>query len=141
MSSFIAAGACLNDSAHGQWAALHAQTPRGQTIALEIGPAAFAASGNTLTAMLSGLWCWWFAVCGGNLKEEVLLSLLLSALAVGHVDKALHADANFRDDLAAASAKEPPANMSAVGDIATWRLPQVNELHCAWLPNDLFQIA
>ena len=44
------------------------------------------------------------------------------------LDTALHIDEYFRRDLAAASAKDPPATMSAVGDLAGWLLQQVGEL-------------
>ena len=47
LSSFFAAGACLNHSTHEQWALLNVQTPLGQTIALEIGIAMFEANGKT----------------------------------------------------------------------------------------------
>ena len=47
------------------------------------------------------------------------------------LEKVLRSDASFRADLAAASAKDPPANMSAVGDLASWLLTQVSELRRA----------
>ena len=47
------------------------------------------------------------------------------------MDNILLIDEAFRKDLAAASAKEPPANLSAVGDLAGWLLQHVAELRRA----------
>ena len=47
------------------------------------------------------------------------------------LDTALRADEHFRRDLAVASTKDPPATISAIGDLAGWLLQQVGELRRA----------
>ena len=55
----------------------------------------------------------------------------MGSAAVGALDQALQKDPGFRSDLAAASSKEPPVNMSGYGDLAGWLMTQVSELRRA----------
>ena len=54
-----------------------------------------------------------------NLKEKLIPSSLMSESAIQGLDKVLRSEMSFRADLAAVSAKDPPANTSAVGDLAS----------------------
>ena len=54
-----------------------------------------------------------------TLKENLIPSLLMPESAVQDLDKVLRSETSFRADLAAVSAKDPPANTSAVGDLAS----------------------
>ena len=62
---------------------------------------------------------------------SLIPSLLMGSAAVGALDQALQNDPGFRSDLAAASSKEPPVNMSGYGDLAGWLMTQVSELRRA----------
>ena len=64
-------------------------------------------------------------------KDKLIPSLLMGSAAVGALDQALQNDSGFRSDLAAASSKEPPVNMSGLGDLAGWLMTQVSELRRA----------
>ena len=55
----------------------------------------------------------------------------MGSAAVGALDQALQTDPGFRSDLAVASSKEPPVNMSGYGDLAGWLMTQVSELRRA----------
>ena len=59
------------------------------------------------------------------------LKHFMGSAAVGALDQALQNDPGFRSDLAAASSKEPPVNMSGYGDLAGWLMTQVSELRRA----------
>ena len=61
--------------------------------------------------MACGLWV--------NLREKVILSLTMSESAIEGLEKVLRSDMSFSADLAAVSVKDPPANTSAVGDLAS----------------------
>ena len=50
MSSHFPIGASLNSRFVDEWAKLNVQTPRGQTLALEIGSAYFAKTGKKIDA-------------------------------------------------------------------------------------------
>ena len=125
MSSFFALESPLNTSMHDLWQPLNVQTATGQTIALDIGYASFEANGKkfdgedewSVVLVACGLWV--------NLREKVIPSLMMSESAIKGLDQVLRSDMSFRADLAAVSAKDPPANMSAVGDFASWLLTQV----------------
>ena len=71
-----------------------------------------------------------------NLREKVVPSLLLSESVIIGLDKELRSYMSFRADLAAVSAKDPPANVSGVGDLASWLLTQVSQLCRAKDAND-----
>ena len=58
-------------------------------------------------------------------------SLLLGSAAVARLDQALQSDHGFRSDLAAASSKGPPVNMSGHADLAGWLMSQVSDLRRA----------
>ena len=58
-------------------------------------------------------------------------SLLLGSAIVDRLDQALRSDHGFRSDLAAASSKEPPVNMSGHADLAGWLMSQVSDLRRA----------
>ena len=107
------------------------KTPLDQSIALEVGFVGFEASDNTFGC--DDEWSVVLVACGlwVILKEKVIPSLLMSESAIDDLEKVLRSDASFRADLAAVSAKDPPANMSAVGDLASWLLTQVSELRRA----------
>ena len=66
-----------------------------------------------------------------QVKDKLIPSLLMGSAAVGALDQALQNDPGFRSDLAAASSKEPPVNMSGYGDLAGWLMTQVSELRRA----------
>ena len=70
------------------------------------------------------------------MREKVVPSLLLSESVIIGLDKELRSDMSFRADLAAVSAKDPPANVSGVGDLASWLLTQVSQLCRAKDAND-----
>ena len=87
---------------HEQWALLNVQTA--------------LANWNTfdewsVVLVACGLWV--------TLKENLIPSLLMPESAVQGLDKVLRSEMSFRADLAAVSAKDPPANTSAVGDLAS----------------------
>ena len=131
MSSFFSIGANLNSSTHEQWAQLNVQSALGQTMALEIGNAIFEAS-NTKLDCEDG-WSVILVACGlwVQVKDKLIPSLLMGSAAVGALDQALQNDSGFRSDLAAASTKEPPVNMSGLSDLAGWLMTQVSELRRA----------
>ena len=136
LSPYFAVGSSLNNSMHEQWALWNVQTPLGQTIALEIGYAGFETNGKkfdcedewSVVLVACGLWV--------NLREKLIPSLLMSESAIEGLDKVLRSSMSFRADLAAVSARDPPANMSAVGDLASWLLTQVSELRRAKQEDD-----
>ena len=66
-----------------------------------------------------------------QVKGKLIPGLLMGSAAVGALDQALQNDPGFRSDLAAASSKEPPVNMSGYGDLAGWLMTQVSELRRA----------
>ena len=131
MSAFFPIGSNLNNSTHEQWAKLNVQSARGQTLALEVGNALFEASKKkmdyeddwSIVLVACGLWV--------QVKEKLLPSLLLSAAALGALDKALQNDPGFRSDLAAVSSREPPLNLSSTSDLAGWLMTHVSELRHA----------
>ena len=131
MSSFFPVGASLNSSTHEQWAQLNVQSAFGQTMALEIGNAIFEAS-NTKLDCEDG-WSVILVACGlwVQVKDKLIPSLLMGSAAVGALDQALQNDSGFRSDLAAASTKEPPVNMSGLSDLAGWLMTQVCALRRA----------
>ena len=97
-----AVGSSSNNSMHEQWALLNVQTA--------------LANWNTfdewsVVLVACGLWV--------TLKENLIPSLLMPESAVQGLDKVLRSEMSFRADLAAVSAKDPPANTSAVGDLAS----------------------
>ena len=121
----------MNNRTHEQWALLNVHTPLGQTIALEIGIAMFEANGKKLDC--DGEWSVVLVACGlwVDLKEKAIPSLRLSDSAAGDLGQVLRPGSSFRAGLAGASAKGPPANVSAVGDLASWLMTQVSELRRA----------
>ena len=131
MSSFFSIGANLNSSTHEQWAKLNVQSALGQTLALEIGNALFEASNKKLDC--DDGWSVILVACGlwVQVKDELIPSLLMGSAAVGALDQALQNDSGFRSDLAAASTKEPPVNMSGLSDLAGWLMTQVSALRRA----------
>ena len=131
MSSFFSIGANLNSSTHEQWAKLNVQSALGQTLALEIGNAIFEASNKKLDC--EDGWSVILVACGlwVQVKDELIPSLLMGSAAVGALDQALQNDSGFRSDLAAASTKEPPVNMSGLSDLAGWLMTQVPALRRA----------
>ena len=120
MSSFFPIGSNLNSSTHEEWAKLSVQTALGQTLALEIGNAIFEASNKKLDC--EDEWSVMLVSCGlwVQVKDKLIPSLLMGSAAVGALDQAVLRDPGFRPDLAAASSKEPPVNMSG-----HWRLGRV----------------
>ena len=74
---------------------------------------------------------WCRVVLWVQVKDKLIPSLLMGSAAVGALDQALQTDPGFRPDLAAASSKEPPVNMSGYGDLAGWLMTQVSELRRA----------
>ena len=131
MSSFFPIGSNLNSSTHEEWAKLNVQTALGQTLALETGNAIFEASNKKLDC--EDEWSVILVSCGlwVQVKDKLIPSLLMGSAAVGALDQALQKDPGFRSDLAAASSKEPPVNMSGYGDLAGWLMTQVSELRRA----------
>ena len=131
MSSFFPIGANLNSSTHEQWAQLNVQSALGQTMALEIGNAIFEASNKKLDC--EDGWSVILVACGlwVQVKDKLIPSLLMGSAAVGALDQALQNDSGFRSDLAAASTKEPPVNMSGLSDLAGWLMTQVSALRRA----------
>ena len=131
MSSFFPIGSNLISSTHEEWAKLNVQTALGQTLALEIGNAIFEASNKKLDC--EDEWSVILVSCGlwVQVKDKLIPSLLMGSAAVGALDQALRNDSAFRSDLAAASSKEPPVNMSGYGDLAGWLMTQVSELRRA----------
>ena len=131
MSSFFPIGSNLNSSTHEEWAKLNVQTALGQTLALEIGNAIFEASNKKLDC--EDEWSVILVSCGlwVQVRDKLIPSLLMGSAAVGALDQALQNDPGFRSDLAAASSKEPPVNMSGQGDLAGWLMTQVSELRRA----------
>ena len=131
MSPFFPIGAKLNSSTHEHWANLNVQSALGQTLALEIGNAIFEASNKKLDC--EDEWSVILVSCGlwVQVKDKLIPSLLMGSAAVGALDQALQNDPGFRSDLAAASSKEPPVNMSGHGDLAGWLMTQVSELRRA----------
>lgn len=125
LASNFPIGAPLNTSMVVEWSTLNVQTAVGQTLALEIGGEIFGKTGRRLD---SDEWTTLLVACGfwTTAKETLLPSLMMGPAAVGALDALLRTDENFRKDLAAASAKDPP--VSAVGDLAGWLLQQVSEL-------------
>ena len=63
-----------------------------------------------------------------NIKESILPKLMLTPETIDSLEKALMTDETFRLDLATASARDPPAATSAVGDLAPWILQQLGEV-------------
>ena len=104
---------------HDQWALLNVQTALGQTIALEIGYGAFDTQAKNIDP--EDDWAVVLVACGlwVTLKENLIPSLLMPESAIQGLDKVLRSEMSFRADLAAVSAKDPPANTSAVGDLAS----------------------
>ena len=131
MSPFFPIGSNLNSSTHEEWAKLNVQTALGQTLALEIGNTIFEASNKKLDC--EDEWSVILVSCGlwVQVKDKLIPSLLMGSAAVGALDQALQNDPGFRSDLAAASSKEPPVNMSGLGDLAGWLMTQVSELRRA----------
>ena len=131
MSSVFPICSNLNSSTHEEWAKLNVQTALGQTLALEIGNAIFEASNKKLDC--EDEWSVILVSCGlwVQVKDKLIPSLLMGSAAVGALDQALQKDPGFRSDLAAASSKEPPVNMSGYGDLAGWLMTQVSELRRA----------
>ena len=109
----------MNNSMNEQWALLDVQTALGQTIAFEIGYGVFDTHRKTFDS--EDEWSVVLVACGlwVTLKENLIPSLLMPESAVQGLDKVLRSEMSFRADLAAVSAKDPPANTSAVGDLAS----------------------
>ena len=128
MSSFFPIGSNLNSSTHEEWAKLNVQSAEGQTLALDLGNTLFEASNQKLEC--EDEWSVILIACGlwVQVKNKLLPSLLLGSAAVGALDEALQKDHGFRSELAAASWKEPPVNLSSFGDLACWLMNQVSEL-------------
>ena len=124
-------GSNLNSSTHEGWAKLNAQTALGQTLALEIGNTIFEATNNKLDC--EDEWSVILVSCGlwVQVKDKLIPSLRMGSAAVSALDQALQNDPGFRSDLAAASSKEPPVNMSGDADLAGWLMTQVSELRRA----------
>ena len=125
MASSFPIGASLNTSSVVEWATHNVQTVVGQTLALEIGGEIF---GKTQHRLDSDEWTTLLVACGlwTSARETLLPSLMMGPAAVGALDALLRTHENFRKDLAAASAKDPP--VSAVGDLAGWLLQHLSEL-------------
>ena len=103
----------------------------GQTLALESRNTIFEAINKKLDC--EDEWSVILVSCGlwVQVKDTLIPSLLMGSAAVGALDQALQNDPGFRSDLAAASSKEPPVNMSGYGDLAGWLMTQVSELRRA----------
>ena len=66
-----------------------------------------------------------------QVKDTLIPSLRTGSAAICALDLALLSDHAFRSDLSSASSKEPPANMSGVGDLAVWLMTHDSELRRA----------
>ena len=81
-----------------------------------------------MVSVACGLWV--------NLKEKLIPILMMSESAIKGLGKVLRSESSSRADLAAVSAKDPPAHVSAIGDLASWLLTQVSDWHGAKQEDD-----
>ena len=138
MSSYFPVGASLNDSMVDAWRTQNVQTFTGQSLALQVGFGLFEEQhGKTLD--LDESWPTTLIACGlwTNIKESLLPHVMINPEVIDDLERTLKTDEVFRKNMAAASAKDPPATTSAVGDVAKWLLSQVTELRRAKESSDL----
>ena len=135
--AYFAVGANLNDSMVDAWRTQNVQTFAGQSLALQVGIALFEEQhGKTMD--LDEMWPTTLIACGlwTNIKS-LLPRVMIKPEVIDGLERTLKTDEVFRKNLVAASAKDPPATTSAVGDVAKWLLSQVTELRRAKESSDL----
>merc|ERR1712026_402228 len=83
-------------------------------------------------------WTTVLVACGVwvNVKEKLIPCLMMSDSAVKGLDKALRSNSAFRADLANASMKDPPSNLLAYSDLASWLVTHVSYLCCSKQEDD-----